>query len=98
MLSAVKICLVDFQLMQQANVIFRSASTFSQWAAWLAQPLQKISRGELSYTLMPKIYSPDVGDRVGLLSDVKFVRGNHPPLISQRLHPDVIHTGGEIKE
>lgn len=69
--------LFDFMLIMQADVVFRSNSTFSQWAAILGNP--------------SKVYSPVVGDKVGIRDDIEFIEGNHPMLASPKIHKN-FHT------
>lgn len=53
--------LPDFLLLRGASHLLRGNSSFSVWAAWLG---------------FGKVYSPAVGNRVGL-QDVEFTEGNH---------------------
>lgn len=69
----------DFLIIQQADVVFRSNSTFSQWAAWLGSDEQKH-------------YCPVVGDKVGIRDDIEFIEGNHGANLSPKYHPGVPHS------
>ena len=57
--------LYDFVLLKNADVIFRSDSTFSWWSAALSNA---------------KIFSPIIGSKIGWNHDIKFIEGNHPTL------------------
>jgi hypothetical protein len=76
--------LYDFMLLLQADVVFRSNSTFSQWGAILSDS--------------QKLYSPLVGDKVGTREDVEFVDGNHCANLSMRHHPGVPHSDMVLKD
>lgn len=54
--------LQDWMSLIHAACLFRANSSFSVWAGWLSQG---------------RVFSPVIGDRVGLCDDVKFVEGNH---------------------
>lgn len=61
--------LADFAVLLNAQVLFRSNSTFSWWAALLWNHY--------------KVYSPVVEGKFGQWSDVKFIEGNWPRCTDQ---------------
>ena len=63
--------LPDFMAMVTANVVIRSNSSFSFWAAFMGNN---------------EVYSPVVEEKVGW-HDVEFVRGNHPRMADSKNHP-----------
>lgn len=74
----------DFLTIMQADVVFRSNSTFSQWAAWLGPDDQRH-------------FSPLVGDKVGIREDIEFIEGNHAANLSVKYHPGVPHSEMRMK-
>ena len=64
--------LYDFVLLKNSDVIFRSDSTFSWWAASLSNA---------------KIFSPVIDDKVGWQYDIKFVKGNYPAVYYNHKEP-----------
>ena len=76
--------LYDFMLLMQADVVFRANSTFSFWGAALGNK--------------KKIYSPVIGDKIGMRTDIDFVEGNHSATISMKYHPKVIHSDMHLPE
>ena len=73
----------DFLIIQQADVIFRSNSTFSQLAAILSNT--------------DKLYSPMVGDLLGSQYEVPFIEGNHAANLSMKYH-NVEHTDMRLRD
>ena len=59
--------LYDFLLLKNADVIFRSNSTFSWWSAALSNA---------------QVFSPVIDNKVGWNHQIKFVEGNHPIMLA----------------
>lgn len=73
--------LPDFMRMVFADVLIRSASSFSWWGS----VYQRI------YNPIGATYSPEVQGKRGL-SEVEFVEGNHPMLVDPQYFPGFKHT------
>jgi hypothetical protein len=68
----------DFMILMQADVVFRSNSTFSFWGAALGG--------------CQKVYSPLVGDKVGIREDIEFVAGNQSANFHPKYHRGLLHS------
>jgi hypothetical protein len=76
--------LIDFQVIMYASAIFRSPSTFSQWAALFSS----------IYCSNDNVWSPVVNGKVGLINEIPFIKGNHPTIINTNtgLFGNITHT------
>jgi len=75
--------LYDFNLLKNADVLFRANSTFSWWAATLGNG---------------KIFSPVVDQKCGWTDDIEFTEGNHPKCTDSKFHKGLVLTDLYLSE